>query len=301
MNIERALPEEFVEPLRCVLVQMGMAGTRVVGRSSGKQSTCFILEEQTGYERLVLKAMWPTRPNNSPDGVEHEYQALELFHRSTRAYGDIGAPEPLGLFKEQLGYLMSYVDAPNVATLLEANPPSDGDIRTIAVRIVRALELYYKSVGEMYGDFQPTNLLVRPSLQVVLIDPTNYTPVQQLIGEDAGYAPMSADLGHWAYTVAAVSVKQILKGSKLPARMYKLTSEIIAYASRVCAENDTDGFVDAVYKVARCYLVEMKSQRQLKNKALGPLVERRIRALEAQTHQTVVKRRSGLDYSYTPH
>jgi RIO1 family protein len=293
MAIEGTLPPEFVKLLVRVLAHQGISDARVVGCSSGKQGTCFIIEGQPGHERFVLKTMSSVRPSNSPDSVEREYRALELFHEATRAHPDVGAPEPLGLFKEQLGYLMSYVDAPSIDDLLKANLLTDEDIQTIAGRIVRALELYYRSVGEIYGDFQSVNVLVRPSLQVVLIDPTPTNPFQQLIGNGTRYSPMSADLGYWAYSVASRSVKQVLRGSRLPARLYRLTSEIIAYASRACPNGDADEFSNAIYEVAERYMTRLKTQRRLRIKVLGPLAESRLRALKTQSQKTVTKRQSG--------
>jgi hypothetical protein len=290
MIAEGPLPPEFTEPLTRALTQRGISDARIVGRRSGKQSTCFVIEGGPYHEKVVLKAMSPSRPRNTPDSVEHEYHALERLYESSRANLGVGAPEPLGLFKEQLGYLMSYVDASSVEDLLKADLLDDAEIRTVAERIVRALELYYRSVDEMCGDFHPLNVLIRPSLQVVLIDPTPTSPFQKLVGDGDRYSPMSADLGYWTYSVTVRSVKQMLKGSRLPARLYRLTSEMMACASRAYPEDESDGFSDAVYDAAGRYMARLKSQPRLRDKLLGSLAQSRLKVLRLQSRDVVLER-----------
>lgn len=297
MKIEGTLPPGFVEPLARALAERGVVDTRVVGRSAGAQGTCFVLEVRPGNEKLVLKTMSPARPSNTREAAEREYRALEVFHETTRGYSWVSAPEPLVLFKEQLGYLMRYVDAPNLHDLLEAGSLRGGDTRVIAGRIVDALELYHRSVGVMYGDCHPANILVRPSLQIVLIDPTPTSPHQLSFGDSVRYSPMSADIGYWAYSVATRSVKQTLKGSKLPARLYELTSEVIAHAGRSCPDNDIVAFSDAVYEVAGRYMLRLKTHGGLKVRVLGPLAESRLRALRARSRVTAAKHRSAVEVS----
>jgi hypothetical protein len=290
MIAEGTLPPELTEPLTRALTQRGISDSRVLRHSSGKQGSCFVIEGGPYHKKVVLKAMSPSRSRNSPESVEREYRALERFYEASRAHLDVGAPEPLGLFKEQLGYLMGYVDASSVEDLLKADLLDDGDIQTVAERIVRALELYHRSVDEMYGDFHPLNVLIQPSLQVVLIDPTPTSSFQELVGDGDRYSPMSADLGYWTYSVTARSVKQMLRGSRLPARLYKLTAEIMAYASRAYPKGDTDGFFEAVYEAAGRYMIRLKSQPQLKDKVLGPLAQSRLKVLRLQSREVMLKR-----------
>ena len=290
MAIEGTLPPEFVEPLSCTLARRGIYNARVVRQRSGKQGVCFIIEGHPGNERVALKAMEPARPRNTPESVEHEYRALKRFYESSRMHSGVGAPEPIGLFKEQLGYLMRYVDASSVEDLLQADLLNGKDLRTVAERIVSSLELYHRSVDETYGDFHPLNVLIRPPLQIVLIDPTPTSPFQQVIGDGDRYSPMSADMGYWTYSVTARSVKQTLRGSRLPARLYKLTSEMMACASRAYPEEDSNEFSDAVYDVAERYVARLKSQPRLKDKVLGPLAQSRLNVLRMQSRDVMLER-----------
>jgi hypothetical protein len=284
MIVRGPLPTKLVEPLARALAARGISEAHIVTQRSGKQGTCFVIEVHPGGEKVVLKVMEPSRPRNTPDSVEREYRALERFYESSRSHSDVGIPEPIGLFREQRGYLMSYVEATSVEDLLGADLLGEEEIRTVAGRIASALELYHQSVGEMYGDFHPLNVLVRPSLEVVLIDPTPTSPFQESVGEGLRHSPASADLGYWAYSVAARSVKQILKGSRLPARLYGLTSELMTYAGRPHSEY-AEAFSDAVYQAAGRYVIRLKSQPRFKDRVLGSLTQSRLRVLRSQSHK----------------
>lgn len=286
MTIEGIMPPELLKPLARALAYREVSSARVVGARSGKQGTCFIIEARPSREKLILKVLSPAHPHSSLESVEREYRALELFYQSTQAHPSVGAPEPLGLFPEQMGYLMSYIDAPSIEEFLGANLPSAEDLRTIGERVVHALQLYYRGVGDIYGDFQPENVLVRPSLQVVLIDPTIADPACKSVAAGAPYSPLSADLGYWTYVVAAKSVKRALRRSMLSARLFRFTTEIIGCGSQVSAFDGTSQFSDAVYEVAERYMLRLKAERRLQARALAPLAERRLRALQAQPANT---------------
>lgn len=290
MEIEGALPPGFMGPLARALARRGFENVRVVESRSGKQGTCFVLEGREGRGKAVLKTMSPLRPANTPESAEREYKALELFYQETKAHPNVGAPEPLEHFGGRLGYLMGHVDAPGLEDLLEADRLDDEELRTVAGRVVSALGLYYDSVGELYGDFQPRNVLVRPSsLRVFLLDPTPTNSFQQMLGEGAPYSPASADLGYWAYSVAARSVKQGLVGSKLPAKLYGLTSEMISRACETFDDGAPEGFRDAVFAVAGRYADRLGARRRLKDKVLGALARGRLDSLRMRSWRTATR------------
>ncbi len=267
----------------CRLHEIGVRRPRVIRRVVGKQGSCRIIEDEIDGRRFVLKSPLSGRLEGVVYETEQEYRALERFYQAAQGHPAVRVPEPLELFQEHSAYLMEFVEGVTIPHLLRADRPRPDVVRPVVDHILSALQLYYGSVQEMYGDFQPANVLVNTTSQVVtLLDPTPYHSIQRILAADMPFSPMSSDLGYWVYGVASRSVKQAVLEPILAARLVTFTRELIRRAGQLQAGDAEAAFSDAVLEVARRYMAHLRSEGHARGRLVSALGESRIERLRPQ-------------------
>lgn len=147
---------------------------------------------------LALKRFYPENPKNSADSVLREWSALTAFGDAlSKASIPVSTPVPIRVFPDRLCYVMSYVEGRPLSDWI---PPHGA---RLGARVLSdALALYHRALRQIYGDFQPGNVLWGEEGGFALLDMTIPNPFYwnpAFAALESGLA--SADLGYWLFSV----------------------------------------------------------------------------------------------------
>lgn len=259
-GIVERLGAELRADLVRALGDEGVETATIIGRRPGTASACYMLRLEPEACRVVLKVA-------ERADLTSEFEALGAFAAAAVGLPGVEVVRPLALLGGGRAYLMEHVVGNN---LRAAAPGYPIDTRgSLARAIVAGLRCYHETLGEAYGDFHPGNLILCPGGDVAFLDPT--TSDAAIAGVAAStpvgpMGPMAADLGLWAYSVAATALRcwRDPRGTLLLGR---LTQEIVAQASEALPPEHRSALVDAAFVAARQHLRRLSRSRWVADRA----------------------------------
>ncbi len=232
---------------------------RELGRGGQAEVWLLVTSDSDGTQtQYVLKQFTKHNKYNSADAVRAEYSALVRFAAAcaTKASG-IMCPTPICLSTDEWAYLMTYLGgSPLDRHLLRGCSSQNGLVH----RITHGLHLYYRSVGDLYGDFRPGNVVVSGLEGVALLDPTMPDPFYHKF-EGMVYFPSSVDIGYWLYAVVCEHAKLVLQRPKLCLRRWRFTEKLLCEAANIFAPSNKAVFLNEVASVSLRHAQRRGSKR----------------------------------------
>jgi hypothetical protein len=236
------------------LERRGLPKASVVDHRSGVQSEVVIIGASNREGQQLRFALKVFRPRYRRGGmVEKEYSSLQSFHRGLSGRPGIDCPEPLCLSPDRGAYLMTFVEG---VPFDEFVAGKTRPFPQTASQVLRGLTVYYDNVGEQYGDFQPSNVLVGGK-GVVFLDPTVPNPANPAYAASAihpKYAPSSVDVGFWLHSVAVHTPKSVLRGLRVARGQRDFAVELLTQAAAAAPEGEAAAYVAEVTRVVRGHL-----------------------------------------------
>lgn len=283
MKTNLGISRELASELQRTLTEVGVDAFRTTGERVSTQSRCLFLTSEHDGRQFVLKVLNSDYRHNSLEALEREFVALKRFFGVTRECRDIGAAEPLHLFRNPPAYLMTHVEGVGVGTFLQRHRLSADKIAILADRVVNGVRIFHASAAGLYGDFQSENVLVDRWLRISFIDPTIPNPAFVELERRVDWSPMSADLGYWVYSTSSRGFRQSLHSPLGVLSMLRLTTSMVDTAAREHGEANRDDFVNAVYQAAGFHVRRLKEQARLRPKVLAILTRGLLTVLRAKS------------------
>ena len=177
--------------------------------------------------KVLVDANQSRTKKDSSWTLKDEFDALTAMHPAFASRTDIDCPQPVALHPGHRAYLM---------TKVEGRPLDHVDLSTEALGrtidlLLEALSLYYDAVGDIYGDLQPSNVIVADG-SIALIDPTLPARVHRTIETSLTCAPASSDIGYWTYSVVSRSFAGAIRHPRVAARRARATRLLLERAPR---------------------------------------------------------------------
>jgi hypothetical protein len=209
--------------------------------AAGEQAVCYEISWLAGqtHERYVLKVLRPRYRSATHDTVAHEYRSLSVLHHELTSVPDVTCPRPVALLSDYRAYLMTLVPGTSIRrSCLRREEESSLDYTLLATRVLNGLRAYYRATGECYGDFHAGNVLVsEPDHEIALIDPCMANPLYYEPMRWARSAPLSVDLGYWAFHECGRAWRESLTSPPGVARKLGFTRTLIALADGASPED----------------------------------------------------------------
>ena len=260
-------------------------GTRAVAH--GVQA--FVIEittcrSRSHRSRFSLKVFGDSPQNprlNSDSEIRREFETLRTYSLSLQGLGSGGnqitCPRPVALFLKQRSYLMTTVPGKPITRLAALGYECP---RTVSDRIAVGLNQFHNALGEAYGDFSPSNVLVEPSAEVVsFIDP-HYAHRPPNVECALSEPLVSTDLGYWL----ALSASQQLRAATQPATAYRLaasTAQVAASVALLTAGPEAHRILHEAQSVAHAYIDQFPRRSRLAHATFATLKRKLVRRLMA--------------------
>ena len=227
-----------------------VVGIRLSDCLCGCQAKVFVIDTLPHYQRYALKLYSMQAPHNPRTSAENEFRALQTFYGACRGRPDIAVPEPLALLERDPGYLMRHLEGRCLVPYLRHARLDSLSTSLLAKRIVDGLAIFYGSVGGVYGDFQPRNLLVGSDLRVGFLDPTIPDPGHLAIVANRRFAPWSADMGYWLFSVLVKSISRPLPQLNGGRPLWHLTQHLFIRECNLVGGTRAEAFALEVTRIA---------------------------------------------------
>jgi len=245
--------DKLEQGVSALLEPEGVSLSGIERLASGTQSAIELVSGNSSdgiAHAFVLKRFSPQYAYNSREAVRTEYEALSTFHRALDG-ANLGckAPEPLGILENDLAYLMRYESG----TPLSERVPERRQVAKVCVIIIRGLDCFHRSVGAIYGDFQPGNVLLSEG-RIVFLDMTIPNPFYQ--NEQfrrLQYFFPATDIGYWIYTVSAQFLRAFAKDSWQALKQLDMARELVCEAAQFFAATDQAHFYADVRAVVAAH------------------------------------------------
>jgi hypothetical protein len=254
------------------LVDLGITRPRVMRRLDGIQGTILIVAGASDSPlRYAIKVFNSRLASN--ELLAREVAALEVFHGALGDKDDLGCPKPMASSAELCCYLMTYEAGGPIERALRGRPLAA--YKEVAERVVAGLMLFHGSVGDIYGDFHPGNVLVARGERVIFLDPgipKVDNPTFARLADELRFSPGSVDLGYWTFTVASRMARLAIARPPAALRRWRFTEELLPLAAhRMAPAHEEQAFLLEVLRAARDYLAWMRSNTGGRGPALSAI------------------------------
>jgi len=228
------------------------------------QSDIYIFSDKSSSIKFVLKVFNTTYKYNSLESVYREFNSLTKFYYALRRNRDLGilAPKPIKLFLEHWAYVMEYIEGSSLIDFL-CSKADNNSWSVISKRIVQGLKIYLDNVGHIYGDFQPSNIIIKDNFEVAMIDPTIPNIMYEMLSQK--YEPLAVDIGYWVFTVAAKTLKYIILNRRCQLALLRFSKQLVQIAQQV---STTRTFLSDVMSVAQYHFNRILKTSPIKGSLL---------------------------------
>jgi hypothetical protein len=232
----------------------------ITHRLEGKQATVLLVGGEPGSAAQYAVKVFPQR-QTSREAIRYEVAALERFRAALEARDDLACPSPVASSDELCVYVMTLEEGRRMEQALIERPASAW--REVAERIVAGLDLYYRSVGDVYGDFQPRNLLLGPRDKVIFLDPgipNVENPTYSRLAAELEYSPGSVDLGYWLHVVVSRFFRLLVTRPRVAFGRWRFTVELLARTAQTMApRGEARSFLLEVRRAGRQHLAWLRT------------------------------------------
>ena len=227
------------------------------GAAVGSQAQVTFLEGPDGS--AVLKVLLDDDPRRD---LRAEFSALERFHEALAGHERVRCPRPIALHSDARAYLMERVPGRPLDEVELEGGRADEAIDSL----LEGLAIYHRAVDDLYGDFQPSNVLVAEG-RLTLIDPTLPAEIHQRIAATLSHAPASADIGYWVYSVASRAALASIVDRASGRRRWEITQRLLRAAPRRFAV-DEESFSNDVRRAVETRLQRLPRSSPMKGRVL---------------------------------
>lgn len=240
---------------------MGHEVTAVVALRRGTQAHVLRMDVRSDTA-FVLKAFDPRYRHATREAFLAEVDALRAFS-SSATVGVV--PTVVAADEARLCYVMTHV--PGVP--LEA---ADSRVVNAACRAaIATLIEYHDVVGDVYGDFQPANVLVDANGAVALIDPTAANPYFRSFLA-MGHTAIATDVGYWLASCTALRSLRAFRRARLATAMVLAARNTPGWSS----DTERSAFTVAREHLATAMHTPRSRPRLLASAAVLRIVEWRL-------------------------
>lgn len=241
--------------------------------AQSRQAVILLVEykkESNLNQRFILKIFTRNYRHNSPEGFKREVMALRKFHAALekRNITHISCPRVIIANSKEMYYVMSYLEGGNLDDYLARANTFNHHINDVTDILIEGISIFYDAVGQIYGDFQPKNIIIGNNWNVGFVDPTIPNPFFGDLHSMLSCSYGAADFGYWLYSVAIQSAKYALVDIFLAIKRIRFTVQLLRKTRSDFSQGQHDFIADVVL-VTKGHLRRMKAKsRSLKTQFL---------------------------------